>query len=160
MAKIISVEDLTGKISKEELYKIFEAPPRTWEEEIEIQEALCEYEKEHGEIPLPFTPVIKKEINTQKILIFGMNIGSIGVITKRHWEEFKASEITPRFPGFTEREVKGYWEGQPEDSIEIIIACPDRRRYERKLNEIREAYCKRFQQDSVMKINQDNTVEF
>ena len=117
---------------------------------------------------LPYIPIIKKDVPIQtkeeilkvKTLVFGKNIGSIGVITTKHWEEFKATEITPRFPGFTEREVKGYWEGKAEDSIELVIACPDSIDNERKLEEIREAYCKEFQQDSVMRVNADNTVEF
>ena len=117
---------------------------------------------------LPYIPIIKKDVFihtkkesiTIKTLVFGRNIGSIRVITTKHWEEFKASEITPRFSGFTEREVKGSWEGEAEDSIELVIACPDNADNERKLEEIREAYCRKFQQDSVMKINADNTVEF
>lgn len=102
----------------------------------------------------------KKETLTVKTLTFGMNIGSIGIVTKEYWEEFKATEITPRFPGYTEREVKGYWEGQPENSIELVIACPDNADNERKLEEIREAYCKRFQQDSVAKTISKDTMEF
>lgn len=116
-----------------------------------------------------YTPIIRKDIsvktntdetNTVKTLCFGMNIGSTGKVSKQDWEEFKTTEITPRFPGFTEREVKGHWEGKAEDSIELVIACPNNADNERKLKEIRQAYCKRFQQDSVMKTNSDNTVEF
>ena len=114
-----------------------------------------------------YTPIIKKDVaiqtHTVKTLCFGMNIGSGKAkrkVSKQNWEEFKTIEITPRFPGFTEREVKGHWEGEAEDSIELIIACPDNADNERKLEEIREAYCKEFQQDSVMRVNADNTVEF
>lgn len=162
MATIISVGDVTGKLTEEELDDLFKRDSaRTYEEDLQILEDLYEYEKIHGETPLPFTPIVKKEIFTQKALVFGMNIGTDGrIVSKQEWNKFVDEEITLRFPGFTEREVKGHWEGNREASIELVIACPDRPKYERKLNEIREAYCKKFQQDSVMKINADNTVEF
>ena len=102
---------------------------------------------------------IKKEILTRKTLIFGLNKNPSGTVSSSEWELFKKEHITPLFPGFTEIEVKGYWEGQPENSIELIIACSDNFSNEHKINKIMKAYNQKFNQDCVMKTNSDNTVE-
>ena len=102
---------------------------------------------------------IKKEILTRKTLIFGLNKNPSGTVSSSEWELFKKEHITPLFPGFTEIEVKGNWEGQPENSIELIIACSDNFSNEHKINKIMKAYNQKFNQDCVMKTNSDNTVE-
>lgn len=102
----------------------------------------------------------KTEIETVKTLIFGLNKNPSGKVKPSEWKLFKKTHITPLFPGFTERRAKGYWEGQPENTIELVITCPDNLDNNNKINKIMEAYNKEFNQDCVMKINADNTVEF
>lgn len=103
---------------------------------------------------------IRKEILTRKTLIFGLNKNPSGTVTTLEWELFKKEHITPLFPGFTEIPVKGYWEGQPENSMELVIACEDNFVNDNKINKIMKTYNQQFDQDCVMKTNADNTVEF
>lgn len=110
--------------------------------------------------PPKYSFKVKKEILTRKTLIFGLNKNPSGTVSTLEWELFKKEHITPLFPGFTERESKGYWENQPENSRELIIACSDDFSNKRKIKQIMKAYNKQFNQDCVMKTNADNTVEF
>jgi hypothetical protein len=94
-------------------------------------------------------------------LYFGMDKPKGGEVTEEDWNKFLETEITPRFPnGLTV--LEGY--GQFKDSagkierensrvLILLYAKKDRQTANRKIEEIRTAYKKQFEQESVLRID-------
>ena len=89
-------------------------------------------------------------------MFFGDERAGGGVVTAGQWQEFMDSEVTPRFPaGFTVVATAGQWRGADgaitrESGHELIIVFARTAVEENKLNEIRNAYMRRFMQESVL----------
>ncbi len=93
-------------------------------------------------------------------LFFGMDKPTGGQVTQDEWEKFVADVVTPRFPdGFTVDDAIGqYLDGETlvrEKSKQLILIYP--RKYKtsssRKIEEIRAAYIKAFDQKSVLRVD-------
>ncbi len=89
-------------------------------------------------------------------LLFGRSLHGGGAVTDAAWREFLAAIVTPRFPdGLTTLDGQGQWrarEGAPvtrEASSVVLIVAPPGDATLRGLQEIRDAYRARFNQDSV-----------
>jgi hypothetical protein len=89
-------------------------------------------------------------------LFFGDEIPGGGAVTAGQWQEFLDSEVTPGFPaGLSVLATDGQWR-RPDDSIvresghEVLIVFVRTPADEAKLDEIRRAYMRRFQQESVL----------
>ena len=79
-----------------------------------------------------------------------------GSIVLEQWRSFLDQEISPRFPdGFTVLETQGQWRNRDgtisrETGHELLIIITRSNTNEEKLNAIRDAYKRRFMQESVL----------
>jgi hypothetical protein len=93
-------------------------------------------------------------------LFFGMDKPTGGVVSEDEWQKFVADVVTPRFPdGFTVDDALGqYLDGKTlirEKSKQLILFYPRRFKTSsgRKIEEIRAAYIKAFDQKSVLRVD-------
>lgn len=99
-------------------------------------------------------------------LFFGMSRPDGGTISDGDWESFLDAEITPRFPdGLTVLSAAGQWQGENNEIVEepsklLILLYPREAIPEshKEIEEIRAAYEQRFQQESVLRADDDRPV--
>src|SRR5687767_10186383 len=93
----------------------------------------------------------------QSELYFGMARKDGPAVTNEQWQQFVDEVITPRFPdGFSITVTEGQWRGpdgkivrEPSRVLSVLRdAGPEN---SRKLNEIRDIYKQRFNQDAVLR---------
>ena len=102
-----------------------------------------------------FKPFLRTE------LYFGTGKADGSAVTEEEWQKFLSEEVTPRFPGgFTV--LTGYGQFRDsggkiarENSFVLILLYPwkMRKSSSRKIEQIRRAYIKTFQQQSVMRVD-------
>jgi hypothetical protein len=98
-------------------------------------------------------------------LIFGLS-SKQGPVTPRAWKTFVAREVTPRFPdGFNIFEGHGQWRDKQgkigqEPSRLLLIWYEADATSDTKIEAIRDAYKKRFHQESVLRANEPSCVSF
>lgn len=100
-------------------------------------------------------------------LYFGFSKPGGSEVTADEWARFLADEVTPRFPdGFTVVEALGQYQGADkkivkEKSRMLVLLYPkkDRKLNNPKIEAIREAYKKAFQQESVLRLDMRQTVD-
>ena len=89
-------------------------------------------------------------------LLFGRKIGDRVAVSETQWTHFLDREITPRFPdGLTVTNAQGQWRDpdrnrivrEPSKVVQVVL--PGRDGDQDRLNEIAEAYKKKFRQQSV-----------
>lgn len=93
-------------------------------------------------------------------LFFGRNRDGAQVVGEAAWDAFLATEVTPRFPdGLTVLDAIGQWRGADghagrEASKLLILALPGASPAEAasRLEPLAEAYRRRFQQESVLRL--------
>lgn len=99
-------------------------------------------------------------------LYFGRNIGPSLAVSDADWALFVDEEITPRFPdGLSVSDIAGQWKG--EDGVVVrepakvvmIVLSGEQAEYAR-LDAVRDAYRKRFRQESVMLVQRQACVGF
>ena len=94
-------------------------------------------------------------------LYFGMNRPGGAVVTDEEWSKFLADEVTPRFPeGFTVLDGYGQFKNKSgkivkEKSRVLILLYPKKsiKDANLKIEEMRTAYTKTFQQQSVLRMD-------
>lgn len=99
-------------------------------------------------------------------LYFGRNIGSSLGVSDADWARFVDEEITPRFPnGLSVSDIAGQWRGadgltvrEPSKGVMILLSG-EAGEYAR-LDAVRDAYRKRFGQESVMLLQRQACVGF
>ena len=99
-------------------------------------------------------------------LYFGRNIGPSLAVSDADWALFVDEEITPRFPdGLSVSDIAGQWKG--EDSVVVrepakvvIIVLSGEEAEDARLDAVRDAYRKRFRQESVMLVQRQACVGF
>ena len=89
-------------------------------------------------------------------LVFGRNIGQQLGVSDEDWRKFLDEDVTPRFPdGFSVMDVQGQWRAsdgtlihEPSKVLYLILdGGPDD---PAKIANIRDAYKRRFKQESVL----------
>jgi len=89
-------------------------------------------------------------------LYFGRDIGGAAAVSEEDWQRFVEAEIAPRFPnGFTVEDASGQWRGKDGETVRegskhliiVLAGAPDE---EGKLEAVRDAYKRRFRQESVI----------
>jgi len=91
---------------------------------------------------------------SQAQLSFGLNVADRGLVSDEEWRRFLDEEVSPRFPaGFSVVDVDGQYRNARggivrERSKQLLIVGPGDD--ETKLNAIRDAYKRRFNQESVL----------
>lgn len=99
-------------------------------------------------------------------LFFGMSRPNGGTISEGEWESFLDAEVTSRFPdGLTVLSAAGQWQGEDDTIVEepskvLILLYPREAIPEshKEIEEIRAAYEKAFQQESVLRADDDRPV--
>lgn len=99
-------------------------------------------------------------------LYFGTGKPDGSEVGETEWSKFLADEVTPRFPkGFTVLDGFGQFQGENgrivrEKSFCLILLYvkKDRRASDEKIEQIRDAYKKIFQQESVLRLDFRQTV--
>lgn len=113
----------------------------------------------------PACPAGQERLRTAQ-LFFGRNVGAQPAISDATFTRFVDEEITPRFPdGLTIMDGGGQWRGSENQLIResakvVLIVLPKERDAPRRLDAVRGAYKKRFQQESVLLITQAACVSF
>jgi hypothetical protein len=100
-------------------------------------------------------------------LYFGLAKPDDSEVTTDEWARFLADEVTPRFPaGFTVIEALGQYQGDDKEIVKeksrvliLLYEKKDRKLINAKIEEIRAAYKKAFQQESVMRLDIRQTVD-
>ena len=98
-------------------------------------------------------------------LFFGRNTGDKAAVSETAFRRFVDEEITPRFPdGLTVLEGGGQWRGDENQLIreasKVVLIVLPKKGDRMKLNQVRDAYKKRFAQDSVLLVTQQSCVSF
>ena len=99
-------------------------------------------------------------------LFFGRNVANAPAVSQAQFQQFVDAEITPRFPdGLTVMEGGGQWRGSENQLIReaakvVLIVLPKRGDAPQRLDAVRTAYKKRFNQDSGLLITQPACVSF
>lgn len=99
-------------------------------------------------------------------LLFGRNIGPTLGVSDADWAKFVDEEVTPRFPnGLSIADIAGQWKGEdgvivrePSKAVMIVLSGEDGE--SARLDAIRDAYRKRFRQESVMLVQRQACVGF
>ena len=99
-------------------------------------------------------------------LYFGRNIGQEVGVSDEDWRGFLESEVSTRFPtGLSVSDVFGQWRGpkgefvrEPSKAVLLVLAGASDENG--KLRAIRDAYKRRFHQDSVLLIERTACVSF
>lgn len=108
----------------------------------------------------PARPMVRLE------LLFGRSLPDGRTTSDAEWIDFLETEVTPRFPsGLTVLSGLGQWQGSDgrvtrEQSNLLIIWHEPSKRVEADIEEIRAAYERRFQQESVMRVEGLSCVSF
>lgn len=113
----------------------------------------------HGTADFGSSGSIEKYLRTE--LYFGLGRPNGEVVDKSEWQRFVEEFVTPRFPdGVTILEAKGQWRGQTNiivrESSKVLVIfyrLKDRKAASTKIDEIRNAYKKRFEQESVLRVD-------
>ena len=108
--------------------------------------------------PIASRPSFTAFLRTE--LFFGMDKPTGETVSEDEWQKFVADIVTPRFPaGFTVDDALGqYLDGKTivrEKSKQLILIYPRKFRTasNRKIEEIRKAYIKEFDQKSVLRVD-------
>lgn len=101
----------------------------------------------------------EKYIRTE--LYFGFSKPNGSMVSESDWQRFVDEFVTPRFPdGLTILEADGQWRGKDlkvvrEQSKVIVLLYKRKERKDanRKIEEVRSEYMKRFDQEAVMRVD-------
>lgn len=115
------------------------------------------------EPPPPPCPVGEEPLRTAQ-LFFGRNIAGQPGISETAFTSFVEEELTPRFPqGLTVLDGGRQWQGSENALIrqaaKVVVIVLPRKGSDKLLDEVRERYKTRFQQESVLLIVQDSCLE-
>lgn len=117
--------------------------------------------------PLNTAPVCSVgEIMTQSTLYFGLNRPAGPEITTTEWQQFVDNDVTPRFrEGLTVFNASGQWLGNDgkltrESSRALMLIHTSDVESNKNIEKLRSTYQSRFNQDSVMRIDQKVCVAF
>ena len=89
-------------------------------------------------------------------LFFGRDVMGRAMVSDDEWQVFLDEEVTPRFPtGLSAADLSGQYRNNSgrivrERTKELLIFTPEGSDSEAKLNAIRDAYKRRFDQESVL----------
>lgn len=99
-------------------------------------------------------------------LFFGTAKPDGSVVSEAEWREFLDSEVTPRFPdGLTVLNGSGQWQGEDEEIVQerskivvLLYPRPAVDESNEEIEAIRTAYEQQFQQESVLRADDDRPV--
>ena len=100
-------------------------------------------------------------------LFFGRSIPGGGLVSVEQWSQFLVEIVTPRFPdGFTilsgsgqYRDKSGKIISEPSKVLVFLYSRKALKESRAKIEEIRSAYVKKFDQESVLRVDFKSSVE-
>jgi len=111
-------------------------------------------------------PCVVGDTMTQSTLYFGLNRPAGPEITVTEWQQFVDNDVTPRFrDGLTVFNANGQWLGNDgklarESSKALMLIHGSDVESNNKVEKLRSTYQSRFNQDSVMRVDQQVCVAF
>ena len=100
-------------------------------------------------------------------MFFGQNIRNRGPVTRKEWDAFLRSTVTPHFPdGFTVYDGYGQWMNPDthvvarENSKVIVIATEDTAEVRDGINDVAAVYRKQFHQQAVGVLTNPGCIAF
>ena len=99
-------------------------------------------------------------------LFFGRDVGDEPGVSDADWRRFVDEEVSPRFPsGLSVNDVYGQWRGPKgefvrEPSKALFLVLAGNRDESANLGYVRDAYRRRFHQESVLLVEQQACVSF
>lgn len=99
-------------------------------------------------------------------LFFGRNVAGKPAVSQAQFQRFVDAELTPRFPdGLTVMDGGGQWRGSENQLIReaakvVLIVLPKKGDAPARIEAVRTAYKKQFNQDAVLLITQPACVSF
>lgn len=111
-------------------------------------------------------PCAPGDIMTQSTLYFGLNRPAGPEITATEWQQFVDNDVTPRFrEGLTVFNANGQWLGKDgklarEPSKALMLIHISDAESNNNIEKLRSIYKSRFNQDSVMRVDQKVCVAF
>lgn len=112
------------------------------------------------------TPCAVGDTMTQSTLYFGLNRPTGPEITATEWQQFVDNDVTSRFrDGLTVFNASGQWLGNDgklarESSKTLMLIHGSDAESNNKVEKLRSIYQSRFNQDSVMRVDQPVCVAF
>jgi hypothetical protein len=112
----------------------------------------------------PVCPAGQEHLRTAQ-LFFGRNVGPKPAVSETDFHKFMDEEVTPRFPdGLTVMDGGLQWRGAENQLIReaskvVLIVLPPRGAGDR-IEAVRNAYKKRYHQESVLLVTQAACVSF
>ena len=116
--------------------------------------------------PHPMTCPAGQSRATTAELVFGRNVGQQLAVGDDDWRRFIDEDVTPRFPeGFSVIDGQGQWRGQDgkivrEPSKVLLLVLDGGPDDPAKIANIRDAYKRRFHQESVMLVTRKACASF
>lgn len=121
----------------------------------------------------PLPPVVAPEkvcqqgsVQMQTTLWFGLSRPHGSNISASAWQNFVNNDVTPRFKeGLSVYDAKGQWMGDDghlarENSKALMLIHAADKESNQKIEQLRQIYKQRFQQESVMRVDQKVCVDF
>jgi len=112
------------------------------------------------------THLLDGQLFARTELFFGRNRPG-GVVSEAEFQQFLDEQVTPRFPdGLTVVEAKGQFRSVPnapperEDAKLLVLLYPFDRHASDLIEEIRSAYKGQFQQQSVLRVDEQSCTSF
>lgn len=128
-------------------------PRYAWGVDIQSERHLCRH-------------VLHGELFSRTELFFGRNRPG-GVVSEQEFQDFLDRNVTPRFPdGLTVVDAKGQFRGadatvpEKEDSKILILLYRFDRSTSDQVEQIRTEYKKQFEQQSVLRVDEQSCVSF
>lgn len=106
------------------------------------------------------------DMMTQSTLYFGLNRPAGPEVTIAEWQQFVDNDVTPRFQeGLTVYNATGQWLGKDgklarESSRVLMLIHANDAQSSHNVEALRQTYQSRFNQDSVMRVDQKVCVAF
>ena len=112
-----------------------------------------------------FCPHLHGQLSARTELFFGLSKPD-GTVSEAEFQQFMDTEVTPRFPeGLTLIAATGQYQNAAgslvqEGSKLLILLYPFSKKDSSAVEEIREAYKAAFQQESVLRVDEQSCVSF
>ncbi len=133
---------------------------------VSLPAALSQSEQSPTQGCAVIAPEVEAEPWVRTELFFGTSKPDGTTVSNADWETFLDTEITPRFPdGLTVLNGAGQWQGENDEIVEerskiVILLYPREAIAESntEIEDIRAAYERAFQQESVLRADDDRPV--
>jgi hypothetical protein len=118
-----------------------------------------------AQVAEPPCPAGQERMQTAQ-LFFGRSVAGKATLSTADFQQFVDQELTPRFPdGLTVMDGGGAWRGSENQLIRdaskvVLIVMPKRSDAPARIDAVRDAYRKRFNEETVLLVTQASCVSF